>query len=351
MAMDNHSFSPGTVTLVGSGEMSPSMGKMHRAVMAKIAGIAQPVFLDTPAGFELNADQIAERAIEYFQHRLNLNLDVVSFKAAATATPKTVEDALLKLRRANYIFAGPGSPTYAVRNWRDTEVFRAMAQRLAEGAHLVLASAAAIAVGRHVLPVYEIYKVGEDPRWVDGLDLLGPYGLELAIIPHWNNNEGGAHDTRYCFVGEPRMMALERELPNSATILGVDEYTACIVDLGDSECQVIGAGQVTIRQRGREDKRYPAGTSFPLGKLVAMGTAGEGELARAVSIPVEQVSWPELSECDECDVDALVDLLVSVRANLREARQWDLADEIRNRLAELGIVLEDGPTGTTWKEA
>ena len=264
---------------------------------------------------------------------------------------ENVESALRKLQRANYIFAGPGSPTYAVRNWRDTAVLRGMAQRLANGAHLVFASAAAIAIGRYVLPVYEIYKVGEDPSWVDGLDLFGPYGLELAIIPHWNNSEGGAHDTRYCFVGEPRMKVLERELPESATILGVDEYTACIVDLGGGECQVMGAGRVTIRQRGREDEVYPAGTSFPLAALRATATAGEEDSAPVTEVPVEPVDWPESPESDECDVDALVDLLVSVRADLRESRQWGLADEIRNRLAELGIILEDGPAGTTWKES
>ncbi len=60
------------------------------------------------------------------------------------------------------------------------------------GASLALASAAAIAAGTFALPVYEIYKVGEDPHWKPGLDLLKPFGLSLAFIPHWDNMEGGA---------------------------------------------------------------------------------------------------------------------------------------------------------------
>ncbi len=44
-----------------------------------------------------------------------------------------------------------------------------------------------------------------------------------------------------------------------------------------------------------------------------------------------------------------VDLLVEIRSALRQAKQWDLADRIRERLAELGVVLEDGPQGTTWR--
>jgi cysteinyl-tRNA synthetase len=47
--------------------------------------------------------------------------------------------------------------------------------------------------------------------------------------------------------------------------------------------------------------------------------------------------------------DPFVELLISVRADLRTQKQWQLADSIRCRLGELGVVLEDGPQGTTWK--
>jgi hypothetical protein len=67
---------------------------------------------------------------------------------------------------------------------------------------LAFASAASIAVGRYALPVYEIYKVGADLHWVDGLDLFRVFGWELAIVPHWNNREGGDDlDTSRCFMG------------------------------------------------------------------------------------------------------------------------------------------------------
>jgi cysteinyl-tRNA synthetase len=44
-----------------------------------------------------------------------------------------------------------------------------------------------------------------------------------------------------------------------------------------------------------------------------------------------------------------IELLIDLRKELREARQYALADRIRNGLGELSIVLEDGPAGTTWK--
>jgi len=49
------------------------------------------------------------------------------------------------------------------------------------------------------------------------------------------------------------------------------------------------------------------------------------------------------------DIIPFIELLVEVRGQLRAARQYDLADRIRARLAELGIALEDTPQGTRWR--
>jgi cysteinyl-tRNA synthetase len=49
------------------------------------------------------------------------------------------------------------------------------------------------------------------------------------------------------------------------------------------------------------------------------------------------------------DIAPFVELLIEIRAALRKAKQFELADTIRSRLAELDITLEDGPQGTRWK--
>jgi cysteinyl-tRNA synthetase len=49
------------------------------------------------------------------------------------------------------------------------------------------------------------------------------------------------------------------------------------------------------------------------------------------------------------DIDPFVDLLVEIRRSLREEKLWDLSDRVRDRLAELGVVLEDSKEGTTWR--
>ncbi len=49
------------------------------------------------------------------------------------------------------------------------------------------------------------------------------------------------------------------------------------------------------------------------------------------------------------DVDGIMALLIDTRKELRQVKQFQLADEIRNGLNGIGIILEDTPQGTTWK--
>lgn len=247
---------------MSSGEMSARLSPAHRAVLARSAEPLRAIFLDTPAGFQENAAALAEKAVEYFQHNLQQELRVVSFKSRKDVTPEQMDDVAAQIRSANYVFAGPGSPTYAVRNWIGTPIADAFATQLRSGGHLVFASSAAIALSRYVVPVYELYKAGHDPYWVDGLDVLGPYGLNLAIMPHWNNSEGGAaFDTRYCFIGKRRLKAMEDLLPESAHMIGLDENTACVIDLATQTCEVFGAGRVILRRTGQE-RSFTAGMKF-----------------------------------------------------------------------------------------
>ena len=48
-------------------------------------------------------------------------------------------------------------------------------------------------------------------------------------------------------------------------------------------------------------------------------------------------------------VEPFIQLLIEVRSELRQQREWALADRIRERLAELGVALEDTPSGTNWR--
>ncbi len=130
----------------------------------------------------------------------------------------------------------------------------------------MLASAAAATAGRFTVPVYEVYKAGGAPRWLAGLDLLGALGLNVALIPHYDNAEGGRYDTRHCYLGERRLAVMERDLPADAAVLGVDEHTAVLVDLRTDGIEIRGRGGVTVRRSG-DSVMLPSGTRLSVAEL------------------------------------------------------------------------------------
>lgn len=48
--------------------------------------------------------------------------------------------------------------------------------------------------------------------------------------------------------------------------------------------------------------------------------------------------------------EELMKVLIDTRNELRKAKQWQLSDFIRNKLSEIGVILDDKPDGTTWKK-
>ena len=242
------------IVLMGSGELTATMVEVHKNMLARFPGSPTAVFLDTPAGFQLNVDEISRKAVEYFRVHVQKQLNVASYKSSENTSAFEAETAFHMLRTANFVLVGPGSPTYTVRQFQKTPIPEILVNNISSGGCLVAASAAALTMGRFTLPVYEIYKVGQDIHWVDGLDILSQFGLHLVVVPHWNNAEGGTHDTRFCFMGRPRFHQLEMLLPDDATIIGIDEHTACIIDLNAQRIDIQGIGNVTIRKKGREIK-------------------------------------------------------------------------------------------------
>ena len=59
--------------------------------------------------------------------------------------------------------------------------------------------------------------------------------------------------------------------------------------------------------------------------------------------------WKSDHSSGGAEVDAFVDLLVETRSQLRAERNWKQADAIRDRLEELGVVMEDSSAGTQWR--
>jgi cysteinyl-tRNA synthetase len=64
---------------------------------------------------------------------------------------------------------------------------------------------------------------------------------------------------------------------------------------------------------------------------------------------VESLLAGATQSAEPLDAERLIRLLIKIRDVLRQAKQWQLADMIRNRLTKLGIALEDTPKETAWK--
>jgi cyanophycinase-like exopeptidase len=283
----------GLLVIMGSGETAPTMVKPHRTILERV-GDRQAVLLDTPYGFQSNADDISARAVGYFATSVGRQIDVLSWRRPPTDTLER-ERALTTLREAGWVFAGPGSPTYTLRQWRDTPVPELLAGKLRAGGVVCFASAAALTLGSHTIPVYEIYKAGLEPHWVPGLDLVSPLlGFPTVLIPHYDNAEGGHHDTRYSYLGEGRLSAMEAELPAGTLILGIDEHTAVLFDLAARTASVVGNGRLTVRRAGNSVV-HPSGTVLDIAAIPGGSSSTPVVAVPAPPVPAPAVTEPETS--------------------------------------------------------
>jgi hypothetical protein len=266
---------PRILAIMGSGEAAPTMAKVHRALLERFGDApARVAIVDTPYGFQENADELSARMVEFFATNVGRTAAIASYRST-DADPVTLATAVARIREADYVMAGPGSPSYALRQWAGGPIPEVLAGKLIGGGILTMASAAALTLGLVTIPVYEVYKVGEAPRWLEGLDLLGrATGLRAAVVPHYDNAEGGTHDTRFCYMGERRLRILERELPADTFVLGVDSHTALVLDLEGGSAAVFGLGGVTVRVAGRSAV-IPSGGEVPIERI--------GELARELA--------------------------------------------------------------------
>lgn len=265
----------GKIALIGSGELTPSMVEVHKYLVADQTERRKSVFLDTPAGFQPNADDISRKAQQYFHDNVQRELIVGSCKSMETLSAYDLQLLLQLFSETGFLLVGPGSPTYLLRQMSDSSLLSAMVEIAKTGGSLAIASAAALTAGSHTLPVYEIYKVGEPLHWKTGLNILSHFGIDLVVIPHWDNGEGGTHDTRFCYMGWERFEQLRKLLPADTAYLGIDEHTACVLDFQSGHCEIRGQGGIEILQ-DQQHVHFAKGERFSLDLFRnGLGTGGQ----------------------------------------------------------------------------
>jgi hypothetical protein len=337
--------STGQIAFLGSGETARSGGAIFEALARSLSEPPRIAILETPAGFELNSAQVAGRVAEFMRTRLrNFEPVIELVPARKRGTPFSPDDAeiLQPLLRANFIFMGPGSPTYAIRQLEGSLAWDLVRARHRMGAVLAFSSSAAIAVGCWALPVYEIFKAGAEVYSLAGLNLFRDYGVTLSFIPHWNNAEGGDEmDTSRCFIGLDRFDIWSNRLPPGNTTVGLDEHTGLILDFETGACAVSGVGSVSLLRSG-DPRIFQAGSQFDLTELGPLHFPDPPESGiplraweLALAICPTKVAQPS------ADVRSLAEL----RRRARAARDWADSDRLRDRLASLGWNVQDTPDG------
>jgi hypothetical protein len=354
--MDNLSdpVNPGSITLLGSGETSSSGRKIFEILFKMLPPSPKVALLETPSGFELNSAQVIQRVADFLEHRLQ-NFDpkpiiIPARKRGTRYGPDNLEHAILILD-ADLVFMGPGSPTYAVRQLKDSLVWDHLIAYHRVGGMLAFSSAAIIAISAQALPVYEIYKVGEDLHWKPGLNLFDPFGLSLSFIPHWNNFDGGAElDTSHCFMGKARFNRLLEMLPSNQTLIGIDEHTALSLDCAVLRCTVLGLGSVTLIRNGQEDV-IETGDSFALSELGCCFVPGplkglpQDIWKAALNARLAKQKPPVL---EQAPTEVL--RLVAERQAARDRKDWSASDTLRDQITALGWQVADTPDGSQLKE-
>lgn len=345
---------PGRIVLIGSGEIGPSMAPLHRSIVASLPKRSTPsslVALDGSYDFQTNRAEMGEKIAVFFRSKVGIPTTVIGLpetdRAGADLAPSALAPTIVGLNAADLIFLGPGSPSRALRRWGGTPIVERLVARVQNGATLIASSAAAAASGRSTIPVYEIYKAGANPIWLDGLDIIGALtGLAVAVVPHWNNNEGATHDTSRCFIGEVRLQQLERTLPDGAAILGIDEHSALTIDLGAKSVTVGGKGAVSIRIPGVGETALHSGATESLAAFAARFGAAAGAPRAAASHAEAPLPLP--TTAPGIDVSSAVEQLIQLRAAARAERRFTDADALRAAIEALGVELVDEPTGARW---
>jgi cyanophycinase-like exopeptidase len=344
-------LAPGLIVLLGSGETLPSSGTTHEFVAQHLPPSPRIMILETPAGFEPNSDLVAGKIKDFLATRLQNyrpSIRVLPARQRGTVYSPDQPDIVAPILEADEILLGPGSPSYAVRQLKDSLALQMITARQRRGGALFLSSSAALAFGAYTIPVYEIYKVGEDLHWKQGLDFFGQYGLSLSIVPHWNNKDGGDElDTSRCYIGQARFEALLELLPENQTILGVDEHTSVSFDLDEGCCYVLGNGSVTILKDG-QTRTFNQGDQFPLDVLgewrLPAGKQGIPDSIWEMAIQAEAEREAKAQEI--LQPPDKVQSLVNAREQARTDGAWAKADELRAQVADLGWQIQDTPDGS-----
>ena len=127
--------------------------------------------------------------------------------------------------------------------------------------------------------------------------------------------------------------------PLYALMTGGLAQAVCTAALSLSSCAC------AVAVAGRLSPEFPLTGLYRLLKSACNWLLG---LAMGAFTGVLGLVYDEPKQETAGDEDAEIEALIAERTEARKAKNWARADEIRNQLTEIGIVLEDTPQGVKW---
>jgi hypothetical protein len=358
----------GVLALLGSGEIAPSMTKVHRQLLKRVDPV-RAVSLDTAYGFQANVPQMTEKIVDYFATSLRVPIEPLHFTVFEGTSE--VERAAFRqdVRAANYVFAGPGSPSYALHQWaplgpgrgpsRDAAGRRRALLRVGRGAHAGLRDRPGLRdlQGRHRGPLAA--RSGRPVAW----PASGAPSSPTTTTPKAATTTPGSATSAKS--GSSNSNA------NCPTRRGSSASTSTLPASSTSKQRtltVMGKGGVYWRRKG-STRTFESGSVTALDELQSFEPESAAPLHPQLPelndvdalVVLAQNGGPESIDAiarlarmastggsDRIDPSELVEGLLELRVNARDAKDFALADRIRDVLVTSGIEVMDTPDGSKW---
>ena len=231
----------GLIALVGAGEYLPVMEEVDRYLLDSLkVKTPQVVCLPTAAGQE--GDESINRwsrlGVDHFQ---KLGADVVALRIIDEASAND-EQYVATLENAHLIYFSGGNPNYLYETLHGSRAWAALQKAWSNGAIYAGCSAGAMILAKRI-PSFRLFGTTEG------------FGLVPAqfILPHFN---------AVPVIFKPLVTALKTQLKNGEHILGIDENTALVGQLG-GDWKVMGRSQVHVFTRA-DHQTYTSGQTLSL---------------------------------------------------------------------------------------
>ena len=127
------------------------------------------------------------------------------------------------------------------------------------------------------------------------------------------------------------------------------------MEMRQGVADALASAEARFREAMDDDFNAPIAVSvlFDLGRLANQSEGNEKAVAQAKLLELAGVLGLPLEESatssGDSDAGPFIDLLLDLRQQLRDEKQYAIADDIRDQLTNLGVTVEDSAGGTSWR--